>query len=153
MIHRSRRRKLGRSSSARRALLLNLTRSIILSEQIKTTLAKAKEVRPFAEKIITIAKDDSVNNRRKISSLFKTKSLVQKFFSEIGPKIKDRNGGYLRIMRNGFRNGDKAEMAVIELVNNNSPIVGKDKNNALVNLPKEVPVKEIDSNKVNNKDS
>ena len=81
MIHRSRRRKLSRSSSARKALLLNLTRSILLHEQIKTTLAKAKEVKPFAEKIITIAKNGSLQHRRKISSLFKTKSLVQKFFS------------------------------------------------------------------------
>jgi large subunit ribosomal protein L17 len=153
MIHKSRRRKLGRSSTARKALLVNLTRSLILHEQIKTTLPKAKEVKPFAEKIITLAKIDSVNNRRKVTPLFKTKPLVQKFFSDLGPRIKDRKGGYLRIMRCGFRNGDKAEMAIIELVDRKNPSVTKENKVASINKSIETNAEAANSNKANNKDS
>lgn len=153
MIHRSRRRKLSRSSSARKALLLNLTRSILLHEQIKTTLAKAKEVKPFAEKIINIAKNDSLQHRRKISSLFKTKSLVQKFFSDIGSRVKNRNGGYLRIMRCGFRNGDKAEMAIIELVDKKNPSIAKKESKVANKVDDSSKTEVIESTTVNNKDS
>ena len=144
MIHRARKRKLGRSSSARKSLLLNLTRSIFEHGQIKTTLAKAKEVRPFAEKIITIAKDDSVNNRRKITALFQSKSFVQKIFSEIGPRSKDRNGGYLRIMKYGFRNGDKSPVAIIELVDRKDDVEVKKSN---------LSKKEKDNNIIEGKES
>ncbi|MDA9818396.1 50S ribosomal protein L17 [Flavobacteriaceae bacterium] len=116
MIHRSRRRKLGRNSANRKALLLNLTRSLIEHEQIKTTISKAKEVRGFAEKIITISKVDNFNNRRKLASCFSEFSILNKLFKDIGPRINNRNGGYLRIYRYGFRNGDKADMALIEFV-------------------------------------
>jgi large subunit ribosomal protein L17 len=116
MRHKLKGRKLNRTSSHRKALLINLTSALLKHELIKTTLPKAKELRPFVEKIMTIAKTDNLSNRRRVLSVVKDKELVAKLFSDIATRIKARNGGYTRIMHYGFRVGDKAPMAVIELV-------------------------------------
>lgn len=116
MRHKLKGRKLNRTSSHRKALLINLTSALLKHELIKTTLPKAKELRPFVEKIMTIAKTDNLSNRRRVLSVVKDKELVSKLFSDIATRIKDRKGGYTRIMHYGFRAGDKAPMAIIELV-------------------------------------
>jgi large subunit ribosomal protein L17 len=116
MKHGIKGRKLNRTSTHRKALFINLSRALIEHEQIKTTLPKAKDLRPFIEKIITLGKKDSLANRRQVLSLIKCKELTQKLFSDIAPRFAKRNGGYTRIMKFGFRTGDKAPMAIIELV-------------------------------------
>jgi len=116
MKHKIKGRKLNRTSSHRKSLLINLASALVRNEIIKTTLPKAKELRPFVEKLLTISKIDNLSNRRKLISVIKDKELIKKLFSDIGPRIKDRNGGYTRIMHYGFRSGDKAPMAIIELV-------------------------------------
>jgi len=94
----------------------NMTASLVKHELIKTTLPKAKELRGYAEPIITLAKEDSVANRRLAFNRLRDKEVVGKLFSEIGPRYQDRPGGYLRILKCGFRTGDKAPMAYVELV-------------------------------------
>jgi large subunit ribosomal protein L17 len=116
MKHKIKGRKLNRTSSHRKSLLINLASALVRNEIIKTTLPKAKELRPFVEKLLTISKIDNLSNRRKLISAIKDKDLIKKLFSDIGPRVKDRNGGYTRIMHYGFRSGDKAPMAIIELV-------------------------------------
>lgn len=116
MKHKIKGRKLNRTSSHRKSLFMNLSNALLKHELIKTTLPKAKDLRPFIEKIITLAKIDSLSNRRRALSILRDKELVSKLFSDIAPRVKDRNGGYTRIMKFGFRAGDKAPMAVIELV-------------------------------------
>ena len=105
-----------RNSSRRRALFQALAISLIEHEGIKTTLPKAKELRSFIEPLITLAKDDSVSNRRLAFSKIRNKSAVGKLFSDLGPRFKDRPGGYSRIIKIGFRKGDAAPVAFIELV-------------------------------------
>ena len=116
MKHRIKGRKLNRNSSHRKALLKNLSIALIENEGIKTTLPKAKELRPFFEKVVTISKKDSLANRRLVQSILGNEKAVNKLFKEIGPRIVSRNGGYTRILKNGFRVGDKAPMAYMELV-------------------------------------
>lgn len=116
MKHGLKGRKLNRTSAHRKALFANLSNALIANELIKTTLPKAKDLRPFVEKIITLAKTDSLANRKQALAILKDEALVNKLFSDIGPRIKARNGGYTRIMKFGFRTGDKAPMAIIELV-------------------------------------
>ena len=116
MKHRIKGRKLNRNSSHRKALFRNLSIALITNEGIRTTLPKAKELRPFIEKIMTISKKDSLANRRLALSILGNEGAVLKLFKEIGPRIVSRNGGYTRILKNGFRVGDKAPMAVMELV-------------------------------------
>ncbi len=116
MNHRIKGRKLGRNSAHRKALFRNLSISLLQHELIKTTLPKAKEIRPFVEKIITIAKKDTLANRRLAVSILGNQAIVEKLFKEIGPRVAARNGGYTRILKFGFRTGDKAPMAVMELV-------------------------------------
>lgn len=116
MKHRIKGRKLSRNTAHRKALLRNLSLAFIKNDIIKTTLPKAKEVKPFVEKLLTISKKDSLANRRLAISILGDNSLVEKLFKEIGPRIKNRNGGYTRIMKFGFRTGDKAPMALFELV-------------------------------------
>ena len=116
MKHRINGRKLNRNSSHRKALFRNLSIALITNEGIKTTLPKAKELRPFIEKIMTISKKDSLANRRLALSILGNEGAVIKLFKEIGPRIVSRNGGYTRILKNGFRVGDKAPMAYMELV-------------------------------------
>ena len=109
-------RTFGRNSSRRKALFQALAISLIEHEGIKTTLPKAKELRSFIEPLITLAKDDSVSNRRLAFSKIRNKSAVGKLFSDLGPRFKDRPGGYSRIIKIGFRKGDAAPIAFIELL-------------------------------------
>jgi large subunit ribosomal protein L17 len=109
-------RTFGRNSARRKALFQALAISLIEHEGIKTTLPKAKELRSFIEPLITLAKDDSVSNRRLAFSKIRNKAAVGKLFSDLGPRFKDRPGGYSRIIKIGFRKGDAAPIAFIELV-------------------------------------
>lgn len=116
MLHKIKGRKLSRNSAHRKALFRNLSIAFLEHEFIKTTLPKAKELRPHVEKILTLAKNDTLANRRRAISLLGSESVVNKLFTNIAPRIKQRNGGYVRILKCGFRTGDKADMAIVELV-------------------------------------
>jgi large subunit ribosomal protein L17 len=116
MRHRKSGRKLNRNSSHRKAMFRNMAVSLVEHELIKTTLPKAKELRRHAEPLITLAKIDSVANRRLAFSRTRSKDAVGKLFTDLGPRYKDRPGGYIRILKCGFRAGDKAPMAFVELV-------------------------------------
>lgn len=116
MRHQLSGRQLGRNSSHRKAMFRNLVVSLVEHELIKTTLPKAKELRRFAEPLITLAKVDSVANRRLAFARLNSKQAVGKLFSELGPRYNTRPGGYLRVLKCGFRAGDKAPMAYVELV-------------------------------------
>ena len=109
-------RKLNRTSSHRLAMLRNMANSLIAHEAIKTTLPKAKELRRVAEPLITLAKTDGVANRRLAFARLRDKEAVGKLFVELGPRYRERPGGYLRILKCGFRDGDNAPMAYVELV-------------------------------------
>ncbi len=116
MRHRQSGRQLNRNSSHRKAMFRNMTTSLFDHEIIKTTLPKAKELRRVAEPLITIAKEDSVSKRRLVFDRLRDRSMVTKLFNILGPRYKERPGGYLRILKCGFRPGDKAPMAYVELV-------------------------------------
>jgi large subunit ribosomal protein L17 len=116
MRHRKSGRKLNMNSSHRKALFSNMASSLFKHELIKTTLPKAKELRSFAEPLITLSKDDSVAKRRLAFARLRDREIVTKLFNELGPRYKNRAGGYLRIMKCGFRLGDDAPMAYVELV-------------------------------------
>ncbi len=116
MRHKVAGRRLGRTTSHRKADFQNMTVSLIRHELIRTTVAKAKELRRFAEPLITRAKVDSLANRRLTFDRLRDRATVQKLFLEIGPRYQSRPGGYLRILRCGFRPGDSAPMAYVELV-------------------------------------
>lgn len=122
MRHRnSSNRGLSRSSSHRKAMFKNMASSLFKSEVIKTTLAKAKELRVIAEPLITLAKIDSVANRRLAFNRLRDDAAVGKLFSLLGPRYKNRPGGYLRIIKCGFRAGDKAPVAIVELLDRKEP--------------------------------
>ena len=116
MRHRKSGRQLNRNSSHRKAMFQNMANSLFLHEVIKTTLPKAKELRRVVEPLITKAKSDSVANRRHVFAKLRDDEMVSKLFTELGPFYKDRPGGYVRILKAGFRTGDKAPMAVVQLV-------------------------------------
>ena len=116
MRHRTSGRQLGRNSSHRKAMFKNMTASLFEHEVIRTTLPKAKELRRHAEPLITLAKEDGVSNRRLAFDRLRSKEIVGKLFNELGPRYKTRPGGYLRILKCGFRPGDNAPMAIVELV-------------------------------------
>lgn len=116
MRHRKSGRHLNRTSSHRKAMLHNLAGSIIQHEMVKTTLPKAKEVRRVVEGLITLAKEDSVHRRRQAFAKLRDKEMVGKLFTKLGPLFKERPGGYVRVLKCGFRKGDAAPMALIELV-------------------------------------
>ncbi len=116
MRHRKSGRHLNRTSSHRDAMFRNMAVSLIQHEMIKTTVAKAKELRRVAEPLITLARQDSVANRRLAFSRTRSKTAVGKLFEELGPRYRDRPGGYTRILKCGYRSGDAAPMAFIELV-------------------------------------
>ena len=116
MRHRKSGRKLNRNSAHRKALFKNLAIALIEQDIIKTTLPKAKELRIFIEPLITIGKEDTVANRRHVFSKLRSEEAVAKLFTEISVNAKERKGGYTRIIKAGFRAGDKADMAFIELV-------------------------------------
>ncbi|MCJ7592510.1 MAG: 50S ribosomal protein L17 [Woeseiaceae bacterium] len=115
MRHRNSGRKLGRNSSHRKAMYRNMAASVIRHETIRTTLPKAKELRRVVEPLITLAKEDSVANRRLAFNRLRDKEVVGKLFTEIGPRCKARPGGYLRILKTGPRPGDNAPMAIVML--------------------------------------
>ena len=122
MKHGLKQRKLNRTSSHRTAMFKNMMASLIEHEEIKTTLPKAKELRKFLERLITISKVDTDAKRRVVFSRIRSKDAVTKLFSELGPRFKNRPGGYLRILKCGFRPGDKAPMAIIQLVDKKEQI-------------------------------
>lgn len=116
MRHRKSGRRLGRNSSHRKAMFRNMATSLVQHEMIKTTLPKAKELRRVVEPLITLAKEDGVANRRLAFDRLRDKAAVGKLFSDLGPRFKDRPGGYLRILKTGPRPGDAAPMAIVQLV-------------------------------------
>ena len=116
MRHRKSGRKFSRTSAHRKAMFRNMTASLVEHELIKTTLPKAKELRRVAEPLITLSKNDSVANRRLAFSRLRDDAAVAKLFDELGPRYSERPGGYLRILKCGFRAGDNAPMAFVELV-------------------------------------
>lgn len=116
MRHRKSGRKFSRTSAHRKAMFRNMTASLVEHELIKTTLPKAKELRRVAEPLITLSKNDSVANRRLAFSRLRDDAAVAKLFDELGPRYNERPGGYLRILKCGFRAGDNAPMAFVELV-------------------------------------
>ena len=116
MRHRHSGRQLNRNSSHRKAMFRNMAVSLVEHELIRTTLPKAKELRRVAEPLITLAGNDTVHKRRVAFSRLRDRDIVSKLFNEIGPRYKNRPGGYLRILKMGFRTGDKAPMAWVELV-------------------------------------
>ena len=116
MRHKYSGRKLNRTSSHRSAMFKNMMASLIEHEEIKTTLPKAKELRGFVERLITISKVDTVAKRRIVFSRIRSKDAVAKLFNDLGPRFQKRPGGYLRILKCGYRPGDKAPMAIVQLV-------------------------------------
>ncbi len=116
MRHRHGLRKLNRTSSHRQAMLRNMTNSLLRHETIKTTLPKAKELRRVVEPMITLGKKPSLANRRLAFNRLRDRDMVVKLFDELGPRYANRNGGYLRILKFGFRQGDNAPMALVELL-------------------------------------
>jgi len=116
MRHRKSGRQLNRNSSHRKAMFKNMANSLFLHETIRTTLPKAKELRRVVEPLITKAKTDSVANRRNAFAKLRDAAMVAKLFTQLGPFYKDRPGGYIRILKAGFRTGDKAPMAIVQLV-------------------------------------
>lgn len=116
MRHRVKGRKLGRTPAHRKALFRNQLASLVKEERIKTTLPKAKELRPIAEKVVTQGKRDTLHARRQVNRWLPERDLVKKVFDDIAPRFQERPGGYTRIIKLGPRQGDGAEMAVIEFV-------------------------------------
>jgi large subunit ribosomal protein L17 len=116
MRHKQSGRKLNRNSAHRKAMFRNMSVSLMQHEMIKTTLPKAKELRRVAEPLITMARNDSVAKRRLAFSRLRDRPTVTKLFNELGPRYKNRHGGYLRILKCGYRGGDNAPMAIVELV-------------------------------------
>ena len=116
MRHRNAGNKLGRNTSHRRALLRNLTTSVLIEDRVETTVAKAKAVRPHVEKMITLGKKGDLHSRRQALSYLMTDKAVTRLFDTVAPRYGDRQGGYLRIVRTGFRQGDGGEKAFIELL-------------------------------------
>ena len=121
MRHRHGLRKLNRTSSHRLAMLRNMSVSLLRHEAIKTTLPKAKELRRVVEPLITLGKTDNLSNKRLAFNRLRDREVVVKLFAELGPRYKNRNGGYLRILKMGFRQGDNAPMAYVELMDRPEP--------------------------------
>ena len=119
-------RKLNRTSTARKALFISLAHALLKHEQIKTTLPKAKDLRPIAEKLVTLGKRGDLHARRQSISYLKDEKIVTKLFSTLAERYKDRQGGYTRVLKAGFRYGDCAPMAIIELVDRDVSAKGQD---------------------------
>ncbi len=126
MRHRQSGRKLNRTSSHREAMFKNMSASLVTHEMIRTTLPKAKELRGVVEPLITLAKNDTVANRRLAFARVRDRDVVTKLFNELGPRYKERPGGYVRILKCGFRDGDSAPMAIVELVDRPLPEIEED---------------------------
>ena len=125
MRHNVKGRKLGRTASHRKATLISLITSLLKHKRIKTTLAKAKETRGFAEKLVTKARKGDLNAKKQVIDVIKDKEVVKELFSEIIPKIGDRPGGYTRVVKLGHRMGDAAQMAILELVDYNEVVTAR----------------------------
>jgi large subunit ribosomal protein L17 len=126
MRHGNAHRKLNRTASHRKAMLANMAASLIEHEQIVTTLPKAKELKPFMDKLVTLAKKGDLHSRRLAVSKIRNKDQVAKLFATLGPRYEERSGGYTRVLKAGFRYGDNAPMAVIELVDRDPDAKGQD---------------------------
>jgi large subunit ribosomal protein L17 len=126
MRHGNAHRKLGRTTSHRTAMFANMAASLIKHEQIVTTLPKAKELRPFVEKLVTLAKKGDLHARRLAISRVRDVDQVGKLFATLGPRYAERNGGYIRVLKAGYRHGDNAPLAVIEFVDRDVSAKGKD---------------------------
>ena len=126
MRHGMHHRKLNITSSHRKAMFANMAAALVKHEQIKTTLPKAKELRPFVEKLITLGKKGGLANRRRAISIMRDETQVAKLFDALAERYKDRQGGYIRVLKAGFRYGDAAPMAIIELVDRDESAKGKD---------------------------
>ena len=126
MNHRIKQRKLNRTASHRKALWANMAAALIKHEQIKTTLPKAKDLRPYVEKLITMAKKGDLASRRRAIAKIRDEEQVKKLFDVLGERYKDRQGGYCRVLKAGFRYGDNAPMAIIEFVDRDVTEKGKD---------------------------
>jgi large subunit ribosomal protein L17 len=126
MRHRNAGKRLGRNSSHRKAMFANMAAALIKHEQISTTLPKAKELRPVVEKLVTLAKRGGLHARRQAAAQLRDETQLKKLFEVIGPRYKERNGGYLRILKAGFRYGDNAAVAVIEFVDRDVEAKGLD---------------------------
>ena len=126
MRHRNAHRKLGRTTEHRIALFRNMATALIKHEQISTTLPKAKELRPYVEKLVTLAKHGGLANRRLAMSRVADETQVKKLFDVLGPRYKARPGGYIRVLKAGFRAGDAAAMAIIEFVDRDASAKGQD---------------------------
>ena len=126
MRHLKSKRKLNKTSSHRKAMLANMAVALIKHEQIQTTLPKAKELSPFVDKLITLGKKGDLASRKKASSILPEKQWTSKIFDELSERYKERDGGYTRGLKAGFRYGDSAPMAVIELVDRNPEALGQD---------------------------
>jgi large subunit ribosomal protein L17 len=126
MRHANRGRKLSRTASHRKAMFANMSAALIKHEQIVTTLPKAKDLRPIVEKLITLGKRGDLHARRQAISQIRDEGQVQKLFAVLGPRYKDRQGGYIRILKAGFRYGDNAPLAVIEFVDRDVDAKGQD---------------------------
>ena len=126
MRHRNSGRKLNRTASHRKALFANMAAALIKHEQIVTTLPKAKELRSVVDRLITLGKRGDLHARRQAISRIRDKAMVSKLFETLGPRYQERNGGYTRVLKAGFRYGDSAPMAVIELVDRDPEAKGKD---------------------------
>lgn len=126
MRHRMSGRKLNRTGSHRKAMFANMATALLKHEQIKTTLPKAKELSPIVDKLITLGKRNSLHARRRAHSIIRDDAMTAKLFETLGPRYEERNGGYTRVLKAGFRYGDSAPMAVIELVDRDRDAKGLD---------------------------
>lgn len=126
MRHGMKQRKLGRRSEHRLAMFANMAAALVKHEQITTTLPKARELRPFVEKLVTLGKKGGLANRRRAISIMRDETQVAKLFDTLAERYKDRNGGYLRILKAGFRYGDAAPIAIIEFVDRDPSAKGQD---------------------------
>ena len=137
MKHNIKHRKLNRTSSHRKALLMNMSNALIKHEQITTTLPKAKELRPFIEKVITLGKKGDLSSRRKAMSILQDEKMTKKIFDTFADRYKDRNGGYTRIIKLRNRYGDNAPIAVIELIDRDEDAKGLDSGPVIEKKPTE----------------
>lgn len=126
MRHRKTGRRFSRSAAHRKAMFANMASALIKHEQIRTTLPKAKDLRPVVERLVTLGKRGSLHSRRMAFARLRDDAMVKKLFDVLAPRYADRPGGYTRVLRDGFRTGDKAAMAVIELVDRDRDAKGKD---------------------------
>jgi len=138
MRHLKSKRKLNKTSSHRKAMLGNMAVALIKHEQIQTTLPKAKELSPFVDKLITLGKKGDLASRKKAYSILPEKQWASKIFDELSDRYKERDGGYTRVLKAGFRYGDSAPMAIIELVDRNPDALGQDSGPVLSEETEEV---------------